>query len=497
MPKVKSSVREKLRCYIREFGEKIFSTDGVILYCQLCEVKVTAEKRFTVQQHCNTAKHKNCLNRQFASESRQLLLFQNSADISTSSRNTSEFSKDLCSMMVECNIPLKKLNNESFLRFLEKYTSHPVPNESTLRKNYLQGCYEDVLDKIRSSVGDNKIWVSIDETTDVDGRYIANVIVGILKEYAPGEIFVLTCEQLERTNHSTIAVLFDNSMKLLWPSGVKRDNILLFLTDAAPYMIKAAKGLKMFYPRMIHVTCLAHAIHRVAEEVRSNYPEVDKLVSNTKKIFTKAHIRVQKFKDEAPSLPLPPQPILTRWCTWLDAAVYYCKNYDTVKKIIDSFDPSEASSIKIAQDLFTSTTLKNDLVYLKSNFGFLSSKITQLENSGTPLSDAVDIVKYTEQELKQAKGTVAAKVCSKFVNVLEKNPGFFQLCSISDILCGKNPADFKHEFSLCDITFFKYAPITSCDVERSFSRYKTILSDNRRGFSFDNLKMHVVISCNN
>ena len=52
--------------------------------------------------------------------------------------------------------------------------------------------------------------------------------------------------------------------------------MLLFVSDAAPYMIKAAKALQLLYPKMIHVTCIAHALHRAAEEVRGSYPEVDK-----------------------------------------------------------------------------------------------------------------------------------------------------------------------------------------------------------------------------
>jgi hypothetical protein len=51
--------------------------------------------------------------------------------------------------------------------------------------------------------------------------------------------------------------------------------VLLFVSYAAPYMIKAAKALQLLYPKMIHVICLAHALHRVAEEVRGSYPEVD------------------------------------------------------------------------------------------------------------------------------------------------------------------------------------------------------------------------------
>jgi len=120
--------------------------------------------------------------------------------------------------------------------------------------------------KKRNNVGKNKIWVSIDETSDVHGRFVANVVAGTLKIEQPGEIFLLACEVLERVNNCSIAVVLDNLMNLLWPDKV----VLLFVSDAAPYVIKAAKALQLLYPKMIHVTCLAHALHRVAEEVRGS-----------------------------------------------------------------------------------------------------------------------------------------------------------------------------------------------------------------------------------
>jgi hypothetical protein len=78
-------------------------------------------------------------------------------------------------------------------------------------------------------------------------------------------------------------------------------------------MLKAAKGLKMLYLRMVHLTCLAHGLHGVAEEIRVNYPDADSLISNVKKIFLKASLRVEKLKQEAPCLSVPPKPVLTRW----------------------------------------------------------------------------------------------------------------------------------------------------------------------------------------
>jgi len=46
----------KLKKYVTEFGENIFSTDGLILYCTICDVKVSSDNKFPIQQHI---RHKN------------------------------------------------------------------------------------------------------------------------------------------------------------------------------------------------------------------------------------------------------------------------------------------------------------------------------------------------------------------------------------------------------------------------------------------------------
>jgi hypothetical protein len=90
-------------------------------------------------------------------------------------------------------------------------------------------------------------------------------------------------------------------------------------------MVKAARGLQVLYPRMVHMTCLAHSVHRAAGEIREIYPDVDMLISEVKKMFVKALLRVQKFKQDASSMLLTPQPVLRRWNTWLDDMMYYCE----------------------------------------------------------------------------------------------------------------------------------------------------------------------------
>ncbi|KAF0738977.1 protein ALP1-like, partial [Aphis craccivora] len=48
--------------FVKEFGEHIFTSDGKVLFCKLCEVKVSATKRFLVTQHIKTAKHEHVFN---------------------------------------------------------------------------------------------------------------------------------------------------------------------------------------------------------------------------------------------------------------------------------------------------------------------------------------------------------------------------------------------------------------------------------------------------
>lgn len=62
------------------------------------------------------------------------------------------------------------------------------------------------------------------------------------------------------------------------------------LTDSAAYMICAMNGLKVLYPKMLHLTCLAHGLHRVAEFIRASFPDVNSLIANTKSVFVKVFV---------------------------------------------------------------------------------------------------------------------------------------------------------------------------------------------------------------
>jgi len=150
MPKVKPSDAIRLKSIVSEFGEDAFSSDGSILFCKLCEVKVAAEKRFTVQQHIGREKHKRAVEHSNKQKKAQLLLSQS---IAKKVDTSSEFCKELCDVLVSANIPLSKINNPELKRFLEHHMRRSLPEESTLGKNYIPLCYDKTMQNIKVCQG--------------------------------------------------------------------------------------------------------------------------------------------------------------------------------------------------------------------------------------------------------------------------------------------------------------------------------------------------------
>ena len=213
-------------------------------------------------------------------------------------------------------------------------------------------------------------------------------------------------------------------MAFLWPGGVQYDNVLLFLSDAAPYLVKAGAGLKVLYPKLIHLTCLAHGLHRVAETIRVKYKDVDLLVSNVKKVFVKAPLRIQKFRELLPTLPLPPEPVLTRWGTWLEAVSYYAEHFSEVKTVLDSLNAEDAASIAITQECFSEDGMDTKIQYSHTRFSKLPESITQLEARNNSLEYSLALIDQISNALSSETHGVAKIAFEKLSQVLNKNPGY-------------------------------------------------------------------------
>jgi hypothetical protein len=61
-----------------------------------------------------------------------------------------------------------------------------------------------------------------------------------------------------------------------------------------------------------------------------------------------------------------------------------------------------------------------------------------------------------------------------------------------DLAYSEKPEDV----SINDIVCYKYARLVSCDAERTFSQYKSLLCDNRHRLKTHSLKMTFAVRCN-
>ena len=124
MPKVSASSGSKLKEYVTLFGSEIFSTDGKVLLCKICEREVKADKKFLVVQHVMGAKHTALLEKkaQIASSSvSQLKPFLEAIG------KQSQFTLDLCDAFVSADIPLYKLDNPKLRSFFENTSIRSRP----------------------------------------------------------------------------------------------------------------------------------------------------------------------------------------------------------------------------------------------------------------------------------------------------------------------------------------------------------------------------------
>ena len=97
----------------------------------------------------------------------------------------------------------------------------------------------------------------------------------------------------------------------------------MLLFDAAKYMIAADITLKSLYPRLFHVTCVAHLLHNCAMKIKSQFEDVDQLIAKVKAVTIKNKTRRAKFS----AIDHAPHSVPTRWKRWLNVALYYAKKF--------------------------------------------------------------------------------------------------------------------------------------------------------------------------
>jgi hypothetical protein len=153
----------------------------------------------------------------------------------------------------------------------------------------------------------------------------------------------------------------------------------------------------------------------------------------------------------------------------------FCENFSYVKKVLLELNHEDSATIKETKELISKSSLEANLIYIKSNFGFIPSEIKKLEASGILLSESINKIKQIETTLSLAPNAMEETISNKLKNVLLKNNGFKVLRNISAILDSENTTSrngILEELTLNEM-------VHSCS------------------FLFGNLKNHLIVQCNN
>ena len=415
------------------------------LLCVKCNVSVKFGKMFNVEQHRKSASHQR-----FSDPNKiQSRLTTDSPDFATK----------CVKMMGQANIPLKKLREPAFFNFFSEI-GYKTPSESYARTLIQKFCPE-TLTKIFSLLSKKKIFLIIDET-QIDRKKFVHVLAGTIDN--PEQIFLVEHKFVETANSQTICGIIHDVLNSI---GCKRENFTMLISDAAPYMIASAKVLEVMYPKMIFTTCFVHLLHNCAMKVRAAFPEVDKLIASMRMATLKSSKRCELFKD----IPLPPDVIITRWGSWLDAADYYSKNFIAVKEIVEQFEDTGKITENV-KAIFKSNEIKIQLANIKNDYSDLNLLISKCENSFFNIKNAIEAIK----ELKF--GSDSADIKKYF----EKRIANMNLKKIENGDIEINPEDISNLWN---------CPATSISVERSFSMLGKLLRKDRN-FKIENIKAYMV-----
>jgi len=109
------------------------------------------------------------------------------------------------------------------------------------------------------------------------------------------------------------------------------------------------------------------------------------------------------------------------------------------------------------------------------DYNFISDALIKLQTESLKTSEQIAILNNVKEKL-------SGKFLNKLQKSLQKNPDLEKFLNI------ENMYDFKVKT--------KFAPLVSVDVERSFSKYKEILSDKRQNMTTKTIE-HLNVTCFN
>ena len=455
MPKGTISYAAKAKAAQLAYPKEFFVNSSGRLNCKLCGVTVCADKAFNYESHRKSQKHQNLLN---ASTNQQPISDFKPID-------ESSWPYEVTKAFLQSDIPLHKLNAEP-LQKLFKSIKKPLPSQTNSWK-CVDLIAESQMRLIKETVAERKVFLVVDES-DIKGQKYVNSLIGTIDN--PSVTYLVGCKPIDSSpNAAMICQVIDDILKDL---SISRENFVLLLSDAARYMISAGTTLKVMYPNLFTVTCIAHLLHNCALRVKSHFQDVDYLIASIKAATVKNKSRRDLFRE----IGQPPQPVVTRWGSWIEAALYYAENIIKVTEIVNSFE-DDGVLVRKAKESLACPTLRSSLLSIYRCYSKLSELIGKLESTKYTIEDAIRDMPALD---------FGEDVCGLKL-YLDKRLESNEIFAIHQM---KNQTVSPKTYAL----LLNCQP-TSCSVERSFSLLGKLLAKDRN-FNVANVQKYICVLYN-
>jgi hypothetical protein len=238
-------------------------------------------------------------------------------------------------------------------------------------------------------------------------------------------------------------------------------------------MVAAATTLHILYPRLFHITCVAHLLHNCAMKVRNNFPNVDQVIAAVKAACVKNKERQSLFN----AIGRPPTPIVTRWASWLEAAFYYAAHLPEVRTIVTNLE-GNGLLVKRCKEALADKDLAQSLLHITSCYSQLATTVTKFESSSFSIAEAYQLLQNM---------TFGADPCG-VKTYLEKRLLKSEMNAIMGLTRNEISPTLYNQLQQCQPS--------SAAVERSFSKLNKLLAKDRN-FKSENVAKYIVLYVNN
>jgi len=219
-------------------------------------------------------------------------------------------------------------------------------------------------------------------------------------------------------------------------------------------MLKAGNNLRQgLLPEMLHVTCFSNAPSRVCEGVRMSYPKIDKIVTNLKNVLARSPRRAG-LMQELTGCKVPTFPVNTRWGTWVRFCHSVLSNIDSMRKFCEKIFAEDCASIGPLMRWMNASGVPEELCDI-NQLQILPDFIENREERNLTIGEQKLLI-------EKIRIRIPARFKEKLDNCISKNPSYLEIFELREQLSRLN---------------YNYAPLTSIEVERTFSQFKYILTD--------------------